>query len=239
MPPQSQPRQGPVLRATGIHRHFGSGPGRIEVLRGIDLEIFEGERVFLCGASGAGKTTLLYTLGAMEAPDAGEVEIGGKSLYKLKPTARATMRHQLMGFVFQGYCLLPDLTALENVLVPAQIAGHKDSRARAASLLDQVGLGARLHHLPAKLSGGEQQRVAIARALMNDPTIVFADEPTGNLDSQTGKEVMDQLMLAAAGQGKALVVVTHDEELASAGDRTIRLADGMVADPTREGHHAR
>ena len=199
----------------------------IEVLRGIDLEIGQGERVFLCGASGAGKTTLMYTLAGLERPQLGRVSIGGEDLYKLSHKEQARLRNSKMGYVFQNYYLLPELSALENVMAPGLIRGRKVSE-RATELLGAVGLEDRIHHLPAELSGGEQQRVAIARALVNDPAMVFADEPTGNLDSRNGDEVMQLLLDFAESLETALVVVTHDTELAKRGDRTLVIKDGVI-----------
>ncbi|MFP6877992.1 MAG: ABC transporter ATP-binding protein [Roseibacillus sp.] len=203
------------------------GKKEIEVLRGIDLEIGQGERVFLCGASGAGKTTLMYTLAGLERPQLGRVSIGGEDLYKLSQKEQARLRNSKMGYVFQNYYLLPELSALENVMVPGLIRGRKVSE-RATELLGAVGLEDRIHHLPAELSGGEQQRVAIARALVNDPAMVFADEPTGNLDSRNGDEVMQLLLDFAESLETALVVVTHDTELAKRGDRTLVIKDGVI-----------
>ena len=199
----------------------------IEVLRGIDLEIGQGERVFLCGASGAGKTTLMYTLAGLERPQLGRVSIGGEDLYKLSHKEQARLRNSKMGYVFQNYYLLPELSALENVMAPGLIRGRKVNE-RATELLGAVGLEDRIHHLPAELSGGEQQRVAIARALVNDPAMVFADEPTGNLDSRNGDEVMQLLLDFAESLETALVVVTHDTELAKRGDRTLVIKDGVI-----------
>lgn len=203
------------------------GKKEIVVLRGIDLEIGQGERVFLCGASGAGKTTLMYTLAGLERPQLGRVSIGGEDLYKLSHKEQARLRNSKMGYVFQNYYLLPELSALENVMVPGLIRGRKVSE-RATELLGAVGLEDRIHHLPAELSGGEQQRVAIARALVNDPAMVFADEPTGNLDSRNGDEVMQLLLDFAERLETALVVVTHDTELAKRGDRTLVIKDGVI-----------
>lgn len=217
----------PIVRAEDIHRTFTIGPKQIKVLRGVTLGINPGEKVFLCGASGAGKTSLLYTLAGLEEPNQGEVLIDGQSLYRLRRREQARLRNLKMGYVFQNYSLLPELTAQENVLVPAMIRGAA-SREKAGHLLDHVGLGDRLNHLPAELSGGEQQRVAIARALMNDPEVIFADEPTGNLDSKTGAEVMEQLLTAVTEHHRTLLVVTHDAELSRTGDRRLDLADGRL-----------
>lgn len=210
-----------------LHRAFTIGDKTIEVLRGVDLEVNRGEKLFLCGASGAGKTSLLYTLAGLESPNQGKVKINGKSLYELPTHDQARLRNQVMGYVFQHYFLLPELTAIENVLLPAMI-GRKVAEDRAKEMMERIGLGDRLTHLPAELSGGEQQRVAIARSLINDPEIIFADEPTGNLDSKTGSEVMAALLEMTGEQDKTLVVVTHDNELAKTGDRQLILADGKL-----------
>ncbi|MEI6073396.1 MAG: ABC transporter ATP-binding protein [Verrucomicrobiae bacterium] len=216
------------LSARDLVRSFRIARTVIPVLRGISLDISGGEAVFLCGASGAGKTTLLYTLAGLETPESGSVEFEGQSLYGIGSDRLARLRNARMGFVFQSYFLLPELTALENVLVPAMIGGRSD-RARAAGLLARVGLAGRADHLPAELSGGEQQRVAIARALINDPAIVFADEPTGNLDSHTGEAVIEILLGVVRDDGRTLVVVTHDEHLARRGDRLLRIEDGQLS----------
>jgi putative ABC transport system ATP-binding protein/lipoprotein-releasing system ATP-binding protein len=218
----------PLLSARDLRRSFQLGARRIEVLRGISLDLARGEAVFLVGASGAGKTTLLYTLAGLERPDSGAVLFDGQELYQGSQAAQARRRNQRIGFIFQGYFLLPELTALENVALPALI-GRSAERAQAAAALDRVGLGERLHHLPAELSGGEQQRVAIARALINDPAVIFADEPTGNLDSQTGEGIVALLLEIVRAAGKTLVVVTHDPALAARGDRRLEMRDGQLA----------
>ncbi len=215
------------LVARDLRRSFQIGSRRIEVLRGVSLEVVRGECVFLCGASGAGKTTLLYTLAGLERPESGEVEFEGRQLYRAGESSLARLRNEKMGFVFQGYFLLPELTALENVMLPGMIGGRA-TREKCAQSLATVGLGERTNHLPAELSGGEQQRVAIARALTNDPDILFADEPTGNLDSTTGDAIMDLLLGLARESRKTLVVVTHDQRLAERGDRTLRIVDGLL-----------
>jgi putative ABC transport system ATP-binding protein/lipoprotein-releasing system ATP-binding protein len=215
------------LTATNLRRSFRLGSRNIEVLRGISLEVERGECVFLCGASGAGKTTLLYTLAGLERPESGEVFLDGQQLYKGGETAQARIRNGRIGFVFQGYFLLGELTALENAMLPAMI-GKRPGREAAQSALERVGLGDRLHHLPAELSGGEQQRVAIARALMNKPGIIFADEPTGNLDSKTGEAIMDLLFGIVREEKATLVVVTHDPELSLRGDRRLEIKDGVL-----------
>jgi ABC-type lipoprotein export system ATPase subunit len=216
-----------LIVAEDVHRTYELGKKSIEVLRGIDLVIDQGERVFLCGASGAGKTTLMYTLAGLERPQMGRVSIEGEDLYKLSTKERSRLRNRRMGYIFQSYYLLPELTALENVMVPGMI-GSREVEDRGAELLEAVGLGDRGNHLPAELSGGEQQRVAIARSLVNDPAIVFADEPTGNLDSKNGEEVMGFLLDFAENMKTTLVVVTHDLELAKCGDRILMIKDGVI-----------
>jgi len=219
----------PLLRATGLKRSFKIGRRSIEVLRGISLEVMPGEAIFLCGASGAGKTTLLYTLAGLERPEGGEVTFEETSVYGIGGSRLAKLRNTRMGFVFQSYFLLPELTALENVLVPAMIGGGREARQRGEALLERVGLAERLHHLPAELSGGEQQRVAIARALINDPSILFADEPTGNLDSHTGESIIELLLGIGRADRRTLVIVTHDKTLAQRGDRILHIEDGLIA----------
>ena len=219
------------LKANDLVRSFRISRTTIPVLRGVSLEISGGEAVFLCGASGAGKTTLLYTLAGLETPESGTVEFEGSSLYAMGSDRLTQLRNRRMGFVFQSYFLLPELTALENVLVPAMIGG-RTSVEKGSELLARVGLSERLHHLPSELSGGEQQRVAIARALINDPAILFADEPTGNLDSHTGEAIIELLLGVARSDARTLVVVTHDEHLAQRGDRLMRIEDGSLELPT-------
>lgn len=215
------------LRARGLRKSFRLGATTLEILRGLDLDVKHGETVFLCGASGAGKSTLLYTLAGLERPTAGDVHFEGEDLYGISARRQAELRNTRMGFVFQSYMLLPELTALENVALPGMIGGQTD-RQRAAQLLEQVGLGPRTGHLPSELSGGEQQRVAIARALANRPSMLFADEPTGNLDSKTGGEIIDLLLGLARKNGTTLLAVTHDAGLASRGDRVLHIRDGAL-----------
>ena len=217
----------PQLSARDVYRSFKIGSRKIEVLRGISLEVQRGEAVFLCGVSGAGKTTLLYTLAGLERPEVGEVIFEGHRLYQNGSSADARIRNEKMGFVFQSYFLLPELTALENVLVPSLI-GNKQQFELAVQHLERVGLGDRMNHLPSEMSGGEQQRVAIARALINDPAIIFADEPIGNLDTANGDAIVELLLALAREKQKTLVVVTHDQRLASAGDRRVSIRDGLL-----------
>jgi putative ABC transport system ATP-binding protein/lipoprotein-releasing system ATP-binding protein len=217
----------PQLVARDLFQSFRMGSRRIEVLRGISMEIAYGEVIFICGASGAGKTTLLYTLAGLERPESGTVEFEGRNLYNGGSASQARFRNKKMGFVFQGYFLLPELTALENVALPGMI-GRGSSRKTAEESLRAVGLADRMQHLPPELSGGEQQRVAIARALTNDPDIIFADEPTGNLDSRTGDAIIDLLLSLARERKKTLLVVTHDTRLAAYGGRQLHIADGQL-----------
>ena len=217
------------LRARGLRKSFRLGATTLEILRGLNLDVRRGECVFLCGASGAGKSTLLYTLAGLERPTNGDVHFENEDLYRVSAAHQAELRNSRMGFVFQSYMLLPELTALENVALPGLIGGRTD-RDRAAELLKHVGLADRSHHLPSELSGGEQQRVAIARALANRPTMLFADEPTGNLDSKTGGEIIDLLLGLARENKTTLLAVTHDTNLAARGDRVLHIRDGLLQD---------
>lgn len=220
-----------LLRAAGVRRTFRLGSQSVEVLRGIDLDVQAGEALVIVGASGAGKSTLLHLLGGLDVPTAGEIWFEGRSLRAMSASERSRWRNRYVGFVFQSYHLLPELTALENVCVPAWVGGQPTGRAmwsRAAELLGMVGLEGRLEHRPAELSGGEQQRVALARALMNNPKLLLADEPTGNLDSKTGEMVLDLIWQLRAQFGTTLVMVTHDEHVAGRGDRVLTIADGRI-----------
>ena len=216
-----------MIETRDLYRGYRIGKKSIEVLRGIDLLIHRGERVFLCGPSGAGKTTLLYTLAGLERPERGSVHIHGVDIYAMGRREQARFRNLEIGYVFQNYHLLPELTALENVAVPGAIAG-RDASVAALAALARVGLADRAEHLPAELSGGEQQRVAIARAIVNEPKVLFADEPTGNLDSKNSAEIMAVLLDLATEHRVTLVVVTHDRNLAQAGDRTLIIRDGSI-----------
>lgn len=213
-----------ILKATGIRKSFGN----LEVLKGVDFSAEKGEVIAIMGASGAGKTTLLQILGTLDTPDGGALEIDGTDALSLKGDKLAAFRGRKIGFVFQSHHLLPEFTALENVMIPALIAGApmKEARAKAAALLERVGLTPRLEHKPSELSGGEQQRVAIARALVNDPAVLFADEPTGNLDSATKKEIHSLFLQLRETIGQTIVIVTHDPELAAICDRTLPMQDG-------------
>ena len=217
----------PHLSARGLCQTYELGTERLEVLKGVDLDVARGEVVFLRGPSGAGKSTLLYILAGLEHPRSGSVSFEREQLFGLGHDRLATLRNLRMGFVFQSYFLLPELTALENVMLPAMLGGAKRAAA-ARSLLGRVGLSGRLDHLPSQLSGGEQQRVAIARALINDPGILFADEPTGNLDAATGAGIIDLLLGLARQDGRTFVAVTHDPALAALGDRQLFLKEGHL-----------
>jgi predicted ABC-type transport system involved in lysophospholipase L1 biosynthesis ATPase subunit len=218
------------LRASALRQTYDLGGEHLEILRGVDLEVARGEVLFLRGASGAGKSTLLYILAGLEKPRSGSVTFEGEVLADLKGDRQALLRNRRMGFVFQSYFLLPELTALENVLLPSMLGGVRNET-KARELLDRVGLSGRLDHLPSQLSGGEQQRVAIARALVNDPGILFADEPTGNLDAATGRGIVDLLLGLSREDGRTLVSVTHDPSLAALGDRQLQLVDGHLRTP--------
>lgn len=217
-----------MIKALSLHRSYSVGKKQVEVLHGLDLHIQRGEKVFLCGPSGAGKTTLMYTLAGLEAPQTGNVWIDGQDIYAMSLRQRALFRNKTMGFIFQNYMLMPELTALENASLATAVSGEEATE-RVSRLLERVGLEHRLDHLPNELSGGEQQRVAIARALAHDPAVIFADEPTGNLDSRNGGQILDLLFELAEEGGKTLVIVTHDAEIARRGDRILTIRDGSVA----------
>lgn len=218
-----------MITAENLHRSYTIGRKEVEVLHGLNVHIAKGEKIFLCGPSGAGKTTLMYTLAGLEAPQQGRVVIDGEDVYALSLRRRALFRNRMMGFIFQNYMLMPELTALENASLATAVAGQEATE-RVKFLLEKVGLADRMDHLPNELSGGEQQRVAIARALAHDPAIIFADEPTGNLDSRNGGQILDLLFSLAEEGGKTLVTVTHDSTIAARGDRTLIIRDGVVAD---------
>jgi ABC-type lipoprotein export system ATPase subunit len=218
-----------MIETRDLHRSYRIGKKTIEVLHGVNLNIAKGEKVFLCGPSGSGKTTLLYTLAGLERPEKGSVRIAGIDLYSLGRKAQARFRNQSIGYIFQNYHLLPELTAVENVAVPGAIAGINRTE-EAMMALEQVGLKDRADHLPAELSGGEQQRVAIARAIVNQPAVLFADEPTGNLDSNTSKEIMEILIKLTDFNDVTLIVVTHDQGLTKLGDRTLIIQDGKISE---------
>ncbi|WP_245857898.1 ABC transporter ATP-binding protein [Sphingomonas ginsenosidimutans] len=217
-----------VIRATDVRLTLG-GVAPVEILKGIDLAVADGESVALLGASGSGKSSLMAILSGLERPTSGAVEVAGVDFAAMDEDGLAIARRGRIGIVLQAFHLLPTMTAIENVAVPMELAGAGDAMARAEAELAAVGLAHRLHHYPAQLSGGEQQRVAIARALAPRPRIVFADEPTGNLDAATGQRIMDLLFERRADTGATLVVITHDPALAQRCDRIVALADGRIA----------
>lgn len=221
-----------MLIAKGLEKTYRSGDRALTVLRNVDLDIEEGDFVAILGPSGSGKTTLLGLLAGLDTPSRGSVQIHGTDLAPLTEDERARFRRANVGFVFQSFQLLPSLTARENVQVPLELRGDRDVAKRAEALLERVGLGDRLDHYPAQLSGGEQQRVALARAFVNEPRILFADEPTGNLDAATGQAIIELMEELNREQDTTLVLVTHDPLLADRARRTIRLADGAIVSDT-------
>lgn len=221
-----------MLEISAVEKHYDHPAGQVHVLKGIDLKITQGDVVAVVGPSGAGKSTLLHILGGLDVPAKGEVVFENENIYKLSEVKRAQIRNRKMGFIFQFYHLLPEFTALENVILPALLdknVGSMDSvKAKAILLLDRVGLNQRYEHKPYELSGGEQQRVAIARALINEPKVIFCDEPTGNLDSESGTGVIDLLMELNQKNKQTLVIVTHDEQIAKRSHRVIKMRDGKL-----------
>lgn len=228
-----------AIQASDLTLTFGEGGSAVEILRGIDLAVPQGQTLALLGPSGSGKSSLMALLSGLERATSGKLHIAGADFAALNEDALAAARRGRIGIVLQAFHLLPTMTALENVMTPMELAGMADARQRAEAELVSVGLGHRLNHYPAQLSGGEQQRVAIARALAPRPTLVFADEPTGNLDAATGAAVMDLLFARRAETGATLVVITHDPELARRCERVITLADGRVASDTAPSDTAR
>jgi putative ABC transport system ATP-binding protein len=220
----------PAVAAVGLARRYGQGATSVDALRGVDLAIGAGEMVAVMGPSGSGKSTLMHLLAGLDRPTAGTVMVAGKDITTLGEKALTRLRRDRIGFVFQGFNLLPTLTAEENVALPIRLAGRTSSadQARILNLLDRVGLADRRRHRPAELSGGQQQRVAVARALVTEPAVVFADEPTGNLDSRSSAEVLQLLRDAASDFGRAVVMVTHDARAAAEADRVLFLADGLL-----------
>ena len=212
-----------MLKAQNLNRTYNN----LQILKGIDLTISKGEVVSIVGASGAGKSTLLHILGSLDRPDGGKVLIDNTDIFALKDNDLAIFRNQKIGFVFQFHNLLPEFTALENVTMPALIGG-KEKGTRATELLEMLGLQDRLHHLPSQMSGGEQQRVAVARALINDPSIIFADEPSGNLDSQNAEELHQLFFKLRQELNQTFVIVTHNESLAALSDRRLEIKDGKI-----------
>jgi putative ABC transport system ATP-binding protein len=234
---ESLSRVGPVLRTRGLEKEYGYGEGLVRALDGVELEVTSGETLAVMGPSGCGKSTLLHLLGGLERPSAGEVWLAGRCIDELSEKALARLRRHAIGFVFQAFHLMDELTAAENVEVPALLAGRSPrvARRRATELLERVGLTDRAKHLPSALSGGERQRVAIARALSNEPQVVLADEPTGNLDSAATLDVL-RLLDSLRSAGQTLLVVTHDSRIAATADRLISMRDGAFVEETRLTH---
>ncbi len=220
-----------ILEARDLHKRYELGARSLEVLRGVSLKIARGDFLAMQGASGAGKSTLLHLLGGLDSANAGEVWFDGRKLAALSDLALAQLRNLKIGFIFQAYHLLPELDALENVCLPARMArtAAATAEARGRDLLARVGLAERVEHRPAELSGGEQQRVAIARALINSPPLILADEPTGNLDSRTGDEIIDLLLALRAEHQTTLIIATHDARVAARAPKVLRLVDGLIA----------
>ncbi|SIS55466.1 ABC transporter ATP-binding protein [Phaeovulum vinaykumarii] len=219
----------PVLALDDLRLTLAGGAGPVEVLRGISMQVGRGQSVGLVGPSGSGKSSLLMLMGGLERPTGGRISVLGRDLAAMDEDALARFRRDNMGIVFQSFHLIPTLTALENVALPLELAGAGDAMARARAELDAVGLGARTHHYPAEMSGGEQQRVALARAMAPRPAILLADEPTGNLDAANGAAIMDLIFALRDRHGATLVLVTHAPELAARCDRVVRMADGQLA----------
>jgi putative ABC transport system ATP-binding protein len=219
---------GPAIALAGVNLSLGQGAARVHILKDIDLDIGTGEAVGLVGPSGSGKSTLLMVMAGVERANTGTVAVAGEDLSGLDEDALARFRGRHVGIVFQSFHLIPTMTALENVAVPLELAGLNDAQTRAREELAAVGLGDRLHHYPAQLSGGEQQRVALARALVPNPAIVVADEPTGNLDEETGQQIIELLFAGHARRGTTLVLVTHDVALAARCARVVRLRSGRI-----------
>ncbi|MFO7766323.1 MAG: ABC transporter ATP-binding protein [Pelovirga sp.] len=220
-----------MVAVQGLRKSFQTPGEQIDVLRGIDLQIKKNERVAVVGTSGAGKTTLMHILGGLDAPTSGEVRVKGQDLFSLRATALDAFRNHTVGFVFQFHQLLPEFTALENVMMPRLIAGEsrRSAAEKATAILAEVGLEHRVKHKPGALSGGEQQRVAIARALVNEPQLLLADEPTGNLDTGTSDEILSLLNRMHDNRGLTMVIVTHNMPLAAELDRIVKIEDGVLA----------
>ncbi|MFD1722695.1 ABC transporter ATP-binding protein [Amnibacterium endophyticum] len=238
IPPGAEaPSAHPVVAARGLTKHYGAGDGTVHALRGVDLTVARGEFVAIMGPSGSGKSTLMHLLAGLDAPSGGDIRLGGRDIRGLDDDALTELRRERIGFVFQAFNLVPTLDVIGNALLPFELRGRKPSREERAfigALLDELGLADRLGHRPRELSGGQQQRVAIARALAGRPELVVADEPTGNLDGRTGREVLCLLEGASARYGQAIVMVTHDPVAASFADRVVFLADGrLVAEQGR------
>lgn len=228
-PHTAPPVPGPAISARGLRRDYGSGESTVTALDGVDIDVEKGAFTAIMGPSGSGKSTLLHALAGLDAVDEGSIRIDGTEITGLTDTALTTLRRERIGFVFQSFNLLPMLTAEQNILLPLELAGATVDRAWFDTITTAFGLTDRLHHLPSQLSGGQVQRVAISRALVTSPAVVFADEPTGNLDSRTTEEVLDFLRLSVDEFGQTIVMVTHERDAASRADRIVTLADGRIA----------
>jgi putative ABC transport system ATP-binding protein len=222
---------GPATTAVGaanVTRRYGSGEAAVDALRGVTIDVARGQFAAIMGPSGSGKSTLMHVLAGLDQPSSGTVEIAGQDITKMNDAQLTKLRRAHVGFIFQAFNLLPTLTAQENILLPLQLAGRKVDQAWFEAVVERVGLADRTKHRPSELSGGQQQRVAVARALVSEPTVLFADEPTGNLDSKSSHEVLELLRDAAVSFGQTTVMVTHDNDAAAAADRLIRLEDGLI-----------
>ncbi|WP_343713614.1 ABC transporter ATP-binding protein [Inquilinus sp.] len=220
----------PSIRLTDVHLELASAAGPVNILRGIDLSVGAGEVVSIVGPSGSGKSSLMMLVGGLERPSRGKVEVAGRELSALSEDRLALFRRDHVGIVFQNFHLVPTMTALENVAIPLEFAGSRDAFEQAAERLRAVGLGHRLSHYPGQLSGGEQQRTALARAFAADPDVILADEPTGNLDGETGRQVIELMFGLSRKRGATLLLITHDPALAARCDRIVRLVDGRITD---------
>ena len=219
-----------ILSTQNVRKIYGTGENEVRALDGVDLKVEKGEFVAVVGTSGSGKSTLLHMLGGLDRPTSGTVTVDGKDIFSLKDEALTIFRRRKIGFVFQNYNLVPVLNAYENIVLPVQLDGNEPNRKYIDSIIDMLGLSAKLTNLPNNLSGGQQQRVAIARALAAKPAIILADEPTGNLDSRTSQDVLSLLKISSQKLAQTIVMITHNEEIAQLADRIIRLEDGRIVD---------
>lgn len=217
-----------ILRAEGLKKTYGKGDSKVEALRGVDLEVNKGEFVAIVGTSGSGKSTLLHMLGGLDRPTEGKVFIDDKDIFKLKDEALTILRRRKIGFVFQSFNLVPVLNVMENILLPQELDGAKVDKEHIDNIISMLGIKEQLHKLPTQLSGGQQQRVAIARALAGRPSVILADEPTGNLDSKTSQDVMSLFRVTADRFNQTIVMITHNTEIAQTADRIIRIEDGLI-----------
>ncbi len=229
MVPEHPAKSDPMIELRDIHLHLASAAGKVNILRGLDLSVQRGETIGVVGPSGSGKSTMMMIIGGLEKPTSGIVRIAGRDLAAMNEDALALFRRDHVGIVFQAFHLVPTMTAMENVAIPLELGGHSDAFARAEASLSTVGLADRLHHYPSQLSGGEQQRVALARAFVAAPDLLLADEPTGNLDSETGAKIIATLFDLQRRHGTTLLLITHDDAIANSCDRIVRMASGRIA----------